>query len=59
MKMPRFQIYQDSAGYYRWRLIAGNGEIVAGSEGYSSKQNAIRSAYRIKELAPTASVTEV
>lgn len=56
--MVRFVIYQDRAGNYRWRLIAGNGEKVAASEGYTLKQSAIRSAYHVKELAAIASVTE-
>lgn len=56
--MTYFQIYVDTAGYYRWRLIAGNGEKVSASEGYSSKQNAVRSAYRVKELAAIAHVYE-
>lgn len=56
--MAKFVVYKDSAGYHRWRLVAGNGEKVAASEGYSSKQGAIRSAYRVKELAANASVYE-
>lgn len=56
--MAKFVVYKDTAGYYRWRLVAGNGEKVAASEGYSSKQNAIRSAYRVKELAANAPVYE-
>jgi len=54
--MVRFQIYQDRAGYHRWRLIASNGEIVANSEGYYSRANAIRSAERVKQLAAIAKI---
>ena len=57
--MARFEVYPDSGGSYRWRLVANNGEKVAASEAYASKQNAIRSAYRVKELAANASVYEV
>lgn len=36
--MSEFEIYRDSAGEYRWRLQADNGEIVAhSSEGYVNK----------------------
>jgi uncharacterized protein YegP (UPF0339 family) len=28
---PRFDVYKDAAGYYRWRLVAGNGEKIASS----------------------------
>ena len=54
--MAKFEIYLDIAGQYRWRLIAGNGEIVAASEAYVSRYNAIRSAARVKELAAHATI---
>ena len=38
--MYRFQIFKDTAGYFRWRFVASNGQIVAVSgEGYTSKQS--------------------
>ncbi|MFA5948257.1 MAG: DUF1508 domain-containing protein [Candidatus Gracilibacteria bacterium] len=55
---PCFKIYVDVAGQYRWRLLAGNGEIVASSEAYVSKQNAIRSAKNVKELSWQAEIIE-
>ena len=33
----KFECYKDKAGEYRFRLKAGNGEIILTSEGYSSK----------------------
>lgn len=33
-----FEVYKDQAGKWRFRLKAGNGEIIAASEGYESKQ---------------------
>ncbi|MEM8892478.1 MAG: DUF1508 domain-containing protein [Bacteroidota bacterium] len=39
-KNPKFQIYEDKAGEYRFRLYASNGEIILASEGYSSKAGA-------------------
>lgn len=53
---PRFVVYTDQAGYWRWRLVAGNGEKVAASEAYVSRANAVRSAQRVKELALTATI---
>ncbi len=35
-KNPKFEIYQDKKGEYRWRLKAANGEIVLKSEGYKA-----------------------
>ena len=59
MGTPRFVIYKDIAGEWRWRLKATNGEIVATSEGYTSKQSAVNSAYRVKEIAAAAKVEAV
>ncbi len=36
-KNPKFEMYVDKAGEYRFRLKATNGEIIAVSEGYKSK----------------------
>jgi uncharacterized protein YegP (UPF0339 family) len=36
----KFEIYRDKAGEYRFRLKAGNGEIILSSEGYSGKSSA-------------------
>ena len=39
--MPgKFQLYTDSAGKFRFRLKARNGEIIASSEAYESKASA-------------------
>lgn len=40
----RFEVFEDSAGEYRWRLVATNGEVVAQSEGYTRKHDAERGA---------------
>ncbi len=39
---PRYELLKDTEGKYRWRLVAGNGEVVAQSEAYSTKANAKR-----------------
>src|SRR5215212_563481 len=37
-----FQVYTDAAGEWRWRLVAGNGLIIAVSgEGYRDKQDCL------------------
>lgn len=58
MNIPKFIIYRDRAGEYRWRLVAGNGEIVAVSEGYTAKQSAIWSAKRVKIWASMAQIVD-
>lgn len=35
----KFEMYKDSNGQFRWRLKAGNGEIIASGEAYTSKTN--------------------
>ncbi len=39
----RFEVYRDRTGGYRWRLRAGNGEVLAVSEGHVTKDAALRS----------------
>lgn len=58
MNKSKFVIYKDVASYYRWRLVARNGEIVAASEAYVSKQGAINSAVRVKSIAWEAEIVD-
>ncbi|MBE6116420.1 MAG: DUF1508 domain-containing protein [Erysipelotrichaceae bacterium] len=37
VKNPKFEMYVDKSGEYRFRLKARNGEIILASEGYSQK----------------------
>ncbi len=55
-----FEIFEDNAGEWRWRLVSSNGEIIADSgEGYASKSGAREATHRIKEYAPDADVLDV
>jgi uncharacterized protein YegP (UPF0339 family) len=55
--MWKFEIYADSAGNYRWRLKAGNGQIVGTSgESFDSRSNATRAAENVKSNAGGASI---
>ncbi|MBU2966362.1 YegP family protein [Amphritea sp. 2_MG-2023] len=36
----KFEIYEDKAGEFRFRLKAGNGENIGASEGYKAKASA-------------------
>jgi uncharacterized protein YegP (UPF0339 family) len=50
----KFEVYKDSAKEFRWRLKAGNGEILAtAGQGYKAKADCKKSADRIKEEAAT------
>lgn len=37
----KFELYKDKAGEFRFRLKAGNGEIILASEGYKRKASAM------------------
>lgn len=38
-KCPKFEIYTDKAGEFRFRLKATNGQVIAASEGYTKKDS--------------------
>jgi uncharacterized protein YegP (UPF0339 family) len=55
----KFELYTDAGGKYRFRLKAGNGEIIAvSSEGYESKSGAENGIESVKTNAPTAAVDD-
>ncbi|WP_082678728.1 HVO_2922 family protein [Halobacterium sp. CBA1132] len=52
-----FEIYEDSAGRYRWRLVHDNGNIIAdGGEGYTSKEKALQSIKSVRNTALDADI---
>ncbi len=55
----KFEVYKDKKGEFRFRLKAGNGEIIATSEGYTSKQGCLNGIESVKKNAPDAAVLEV
>ncbi|WP_170332314.1 YegP family protein [Ruegeria arenilitoris] len=48
----KFELYEDKAGEYRFRLKAGNGEIILASEGYVQKASAENGVASVKTNAP-------
>ena len=55
-----FEVFEDDAGEYRWRLVADNGNIVADSgEGYSSQSAAEDAVERVREHAGAANVLDI
>ena len=56
---PKFQLYQDKSGLFRFRLRSRNGKIIGVSECYQTKagcENGIRS---VRENAPDAELEEL
>ena len=41
-KHPKFEIYTDKAGEFRFRLKATNGQVIATGEGYTTHANCIK-----------------
>jgi len=48
----RFEIYKDTAGELRFRLVAGNNEKLLASEGYATKASAESGIASVKANAP-------
>lgn len=55
---PKFQIYQDRGGQYRFRLKARNGETIATSQGYAAKGSCLQGLQSVRGNAPTAETIE-
>ena len=57
-KNPKFEIYSDKAGEFRFRLKAKNGQTIAVSEGYTAKANCKNGIESVKKNAVNATVIE-
>jgi uncharacterized protein len=58
MPEPVFEWYCDKAGKFRFRLKAVNGEIIAVSEAYNSKEACVKGIESVKKNAPIAKIVE-
>lgn len=56
---PKFEVYVDKAGEFRFRLKARNGEIIAVSEGYKAKASCMNGIESVRKNAPDAPVVKV
>lgn len=55
-KNPKFEVYTDKAGEFRFRLTATNGQTIAVSEGYTTHANCLNGVESVKNNAPEAEV---
>ena len=53
---PKFEVYTDKAGEFRFRLKARNGEIIATGEGYKAKASCLNGIESIRKNAPDAEI---
>ncbi len=58
LKNPKFEVYADKAGEFRFRLKAKNGEIIAHSEGYKAKAGCLNGIESVKKNAPDAEIVK-
>ena len=55
---PKFELFQDKAGEFRFRLKARNGEVIAISEGYSTKASCVNGIESVRRNAPEAMIVD-
>lgn len=55
-KNPKFEVYADKRGEFRFRLKAANGQIIAVGEGYKAKASCLNGIASIVKNAPDAAV---
>ncbi|MBQ7485025.1 MAG: YegP family protein [Oscillospiraceae bacterium] len=56
---PKFEVYVDKRGEFRFRLKARNGEIIAVGEGYKAKASCLNGIDSIRRNAPDAEVVKL
>jgi uncharacterized protein YegP (UPF0339 family) len=55
--MAKVTYYRDTAGEWRWRLVAANGNLIAESgEGYERLDGAVNGFEAVRTVAPEALV---
>ncbi len=57
-KYPKWEIYLDKSGEYRFRLCASNGENILASEGYKAKSSAKNGIESIQKNADSEIVVD-
>ena len=57
-KHPKFEVYIDKAGEFRFRLKASNGQIIAVTEGYKAIASCLNGIESVKKNAVDAKIIE-
>lgn len=57
-KHPKFEVYKDKAGEFRFRLKATNGQIIAVGEGYKALAGCLNGIDSVKKNAPEAPIVK-
>ena len=53
---PKYEVYQDKAGEYRFRLKAKNGQNIGKSEGYKTKASCLNGIESVGKNGPEAEI---
>ena len=56
---PKFEVYTDKGGEFRFRLKARNVEVIAASEGYKAKVSCLNGVDSVRRNAPDAAVEKL
>ncbi len=59
LKHPKFEVYTDKAGEFRFRLKARNGQIIAVSEGYKAMPSCMNGIESVKKNVVDAPIEKV
>ena len=57
-KHPKYELYTDKSGEFRFRLKAKNGQIIATSESYKTKASCTNGIESVKKNAPDAEIAK-
>jgi uncharacterized protein YegP (UPF0339 family) len=55
----KFELFKDKSEDFRFHLNAANGEIIAASQGYETKESAHKGIESVKTSAPDAKVVDL
>ena len=54
----KFELYKDSAGKFRFRLKASNGQVIATGEAYETRASALKGIESVRKNAGDAALDD-
>lgn len=58
VKNPKFEVYKDKKGEFRFRLKASNGQIIATSEGYKAQASCLNGIESVRKNSVDPTIVE-
>lgn len=55
----KFELCEDKSGKFRFRLKAGNGQVIAASEAYTTKKACLNGIESVRKNAPEAKLDDL